>query len=128
MMSKVSFEDIGAVVATFALQEGVKGGQTVKVTGSGQVGPCASGDPFCGVALEPRWGCGAVQVKGFVSVKTGETLTPGWAELVADGTGGVRAAREAAAASEGQSAVPAEQGVRVLVVSTEPDGSAVLCL
>ena len=128
MMSKVSFEDIGAVVATFAVQEGVRGGQVVKVTGNGRVGPCASGDPFCGVALEPRWGCGAVQVKGFATLQTGESLTPGWAELVADGQGGVRAARGAVAAAEGGSAAPAERGVRLLVVSAETEGSAVVCL
>ena len=31
-MSKVSFEDIGAVIATFAAQDGVKPGQMVKIT------------------------------------------------------------------------------------------------
>lgn len=50
-MSKISFEDIGSVVATFLADSGVKGGQVVKLTGSGRVGPCSAGDAFCGVAL-----------------------------------------------------------------------------
>ena len=68
MADRVSFGGIGAVVATFAVQEGVKGGQVVKLTGNGQAGPCESGDLFCGVALEPRAGFGAVQVRDRKSV------------------------------------------------------------
>lgn len=115
MADRVSFGGIGAVVATFAVQEGVKGGQVVKLTGNGQAGPCESGDLFCGVALEPRAGFGAVQVRGFVEVPTSEKLSPGWAELTADGSGGVRAAGEG-------------QGVRTLVVSAASDSEAVVCL
>lgn len=128
MADHISFGGIGAVVATFAVQEGVKGGQVVKLTGNGQAGPCGSGDLFCGVALEPRAGFGAVQVRGFAEVRTGEKLSPGWAELVADGSGGVRKARAAVQPAEGQSGSPAEQGVRVLVASAESDSAAVLCL
>lgn len=115
MTGKVSFAGIGEVVATFAVQEGVRGGQPVKLTGNGQVGPCGDGDPFCGVALEPRAGFGGVQVRGFVSVRTSEQLAPGWAELAADGNGGVRTAG-------------AGQGVRVLVASAQSDREAVVCL
>ena len=43
-MSKLSFEGIGAVVATFSAGEGVKGGQPVKLTGNGAVGPCSAGE------------------------------------------------------------------------------------
>lgn len=113
-MSKISFEDIGAVVATFETEEGVKGGQTVKMTENGTAGPCAAGDRFCGVALEPRNGCGAVQVKGFVTVAASGELTVGWADLEADGKGGVREAESG--------------GVTALVVSVGGDGTAVLCL
>ena len=111
-MSKFSFEDIGAVVATFAAQEGVQGGQVVKITGSGTVSPCGDGELFCGVALEPRAGGAAVQVGGFVTVSCTGALTPGWATLVADGAGGVKSAAE---------------GVNTLVVSAG-ESSAVLCL
>ena len=119
-MSKFSFEDIGAVVATFACGEGVAGGKVVKLTGNGTVGLCSAKDKFCGVAMEPRKGGAAVQVKGFVTVSCTGTLTPGWAVLEADGKGGVQAA---AAGADG--AAPA--GVTALVVSAGT-GSAVLCL
>lgn len=112
-MSKFSFEDIGAVVATFACGEDVTGGKVVKVTANGTVGLCSAKDKFCGVAMQPRKGGAAVQVKGFVTVSTTGTLTPGWASLEADGNGGVQAA------SEG--------GVNALVVSAE-ESSAVVCL
>ena len=42
-MNKVSFEEIGAVAATFFAQKEVKAGQVVKMTGNGQVGPCSAG-------------------------------------------------------------------------------------
>ena len=44
-MSKISFEDIGSVVATFLADSGVKGGQVVKLTGNGQVGPVPQATP-----------------------------------------------------------------------------------
>lgn len=114
-MKQVSFEDIGNVTATFAAGEGVRGGQVVKLTENGTVGPCQAGDAFCGVALEPRRGGCGVQVKGFVSVSCTGTLALSWASLSADGKGGVQAADSAAA------------GVSALVVCAE-EGSAVLCL
>ena len=124
-MKNFSFEDIGAVTATFATGEGVKGGQVVKVTGNGTVGPCEDGDAFCGVALEPRKGGCGVQVKGFAAVPATGTLALGWTGLVADGKGGVRAAKGASV--DGQTSTPAETGVPALVVSAE-SGSAVICL
>ena len=47
-MSRISFEGIGEVAATFACGEGVKAGQVVKLTGNGTVGPCGDGERFCG--------------------------------------------------------------------------------
>ena len=119
-MSDFSFEDIGAVVATFQVSGEVKGGQVVKVSASRTVAPCTAGDKFCGVALEPRAGGAAVQVKGFVTVSCTGTLTPGWALLAADGKGGVQTA-----AAGSDDADPG--GVEALVVSADT-GSAVLCL
>lgn len=112
-MSKISFEDIGCVVATCYAQQGVHGGQVVKLTGNGEVGPCAEGDKFCGVALEPRTDIVGVQVSGFVTVGYTGSLTPGWASLAADGKGGVKSA---------------STGVIALVVSADSDGTAVVCL
>ena len=105
-MNKVSFEEIGAVAATFFAQKEVKAGQVVKMTGNGQVGPCSAGDKFCGVALSNENGCAGVQVKGFCP---------------ADGAGGVQTAT--AGAEESPS------GVECLVVSTDTAGKrAVICL
>ncbi|MCI8870502.1 MAG: hypothetical protein HFF39_08185 [Lawsonibacter sp.] len=116
-MKKVSFEEIGAVTATFAVQEGTSGGQVVKVTGQGEAGPCAAGEDFCGVALEGRDGFAAVQVKGFAQVKAAGALEPGWVKLTADGQGGVQAAA-------GESG-----GREFLVVETDSTaGTAVLYL
>ena len=59
-MSKVSFEDIGMVTATFAAREDMKPGQVVKITGNGEVGACTDGDAFCGLALSVRRGFAGV--------------------------------------------------------------------
>ena len=112
-MSKISFDDIGAVVATCQVEEGVIGGQVVKLTAASQVAPCAAGDSFCGVAMEPRAGLAGVQFKGFMTVAATGGLTPGWATLAADGSGGVKTAA---------------QGVTALVVGVNSDGTAVICL
>ena len=112
-MSKISFEDIGAVVATCQVEEGVTGGQVVKLTDSAKVGPCADGEAFCGVAMEPRTGIAGVQFKGFMTVPCAGELTPGWATLAADGNGGVKSAAT---------------GVTALVMGVNSDGTAVICL
>ncbi len=119
-MNKFSFEGIGAVAATFSAGTDVKGGQVVKLTRSDTVGACEDGDRFCGLAMEPRRGGAAVQVKGFMEVKRTGPLSVGWRTLAADGAGGVRAAAEGAA----------ENGVAALVVSVSPgdSGTAVICL
>lgn len=96
MASKVSFEGIGEVTATFYAQEGVKAGQVVKLTGDSTVGPCAAGEPFIGVAASVRDGCASVQVAGFAQVPCADdTVTVGRVTLTADGNGGVKKAGEA---------------------------------
>lgn len=114
-MSKVSFEGIGGVVATFAAQEGMtQEGQVVKITGNGEVGPCGSGDNFIGVALAGADGTAAVQVKGFVEVKVPGEIGLGWVKLSAKGDGGVKVVTD---------------GKEYLVVSCDAGaGTAVICL
>ena len=120
-MNKVSFEEIGAVAATFFAQKEVKAGQVVKMTGNGQVGPCSAGDKFCGVALSNENGCAGVQVKGFCPVAVTGSIDLGWNVLAADGAGGVQTAT--AGAEESPS------GVECLVVRTDTAGKrAVICL
>ena len=91
MKNKVSFEGIGEVAATFYAGEGVKAGQVVKVSGDSTVGPCATGEDFCGVAGQVRDGCVGVQVEGFAQVSCSDsTVTVGRVALVSDGNGGVK--------------------------------------
>ena len=112
-MSKISFEDIGAVVATCQTAATVQGGQMVKMEGNGIVTACNAGDAFCGVAMEPRNGLAGVQFKGFMTLPCTGELTVGWATLAADGNGGIK-----------QSA----DGVAAQVVCVNEDGTAVICL
>ena len=87
-MSRISFEGIGEVAATFACGEGVKAGQVVKLTGDGAVGPCGDGERFCGVALSAGEGFAAVQLGGLIRVAaSGGALSEGWNRLLADGSG-----------------------------------------
>jgi len=92
MKSKVSFEGIGEVTATFYAREDVKKGQTVKLSGDSQVAPCGPGEGFCGVAVtDCKDGCAGVQVSGFAQVSCGDGgVTVGRVRLVADGSGGVK--------------------------------------
>ena len=94
MSKKIDFAGIGEVVATFYANEGVKMGETVKVSGDSTVAPCAAGEKFCGVAAtEPRGGCVGVQVGGMAQVScTDGGVTVGYVNLTADGKGGVKAA------------------------------------
>lgn len=114
-MSKVSFDDIGAVVATFAAKDDVKPGQVVKITANGEVGACSANDAFAGLALSTRGGFAGVQVRGFFTVSTTGTVSLGRVSLAADGSGGVQAA------STG--------GAPALVVSVDSAAkTAVICL
>ena len=75
MSRQVSYEEIGAVTATFIAQSGVEDGMAVKLAGDSTVGPCTAGERFCGVALAPVGGFAAVQVGGFARVKYSERLS-----------------------------------------------------
>lgn len=93
MNSKVSFEGIGELVATFYAGEGVEAGGVVKLGGDSTVEPCAAGEAFLGVAGAVKKGCAGVQVRGFVPVGCADsTVTVGHVKLAADGSGGVKQA------------------------------------
>lgn len=92
-MKQVSFEEIGAVVATFEAASTVEAGTVVKMSGDSQVSGCAAGERFCGVALSNEGGFAGVQVSGFAKVGyTGAGIAAGYQTLTADGAGGVRKA------------------------------------
>ena len=90
-MSKVSFEGIGEVRATFYAQENTKAGQVVKLNGDSEVGPCAAGERFFGVAASVQDGYAGVKVHGFTEVDCADsTVAVGYVKLTADGKGGVK--------------------------------------
>ena len=88
-----SYEGIGQWTATFAGEAAVED-QVVKVSDSKTVGPCQSGDGFCGVVRSvSRDGAACtVALGGMVRVNyTGTAPALGWRGLSADGSGGVKA-------------------------------------
>lgn len=113
-MNQVSFEEIGAVTATFLAKDDVVPGQVVKITDDSQVGACSDNDPFCGLALSSRNGFSGVQVKGFMTLPISGSVNLGQVILAADGTGKVKTA---------------STGVTALVVSVDDAAhTAVVCL
>ena len=64
-MKKVSFEEIGAVVATFLAGENAKKGQMVGLSAADTVDGCTADGKFCGLALDVTGdGVASVQVSG----------------------------------------------------------------
>ncbi len=87
----ISYEGIGEWCATFGCGA-VSEGDIVKVSANGTVGKCAAGDGFCGVvrAIAHDGKACTVQLGGLASVKySGTAPAAGYAELMADGSGGV---------------------------------------
>lgn len=117
MSKKVSFEGIGEMAATFFTEGEVKGGQVVKISGDSKVKACAAGERFCGVALaDAREGFAAVQTHGFAQVRCAdESVTVGYVELTADGTGGVKKVSTAAGSTD--------KGQEYLVVADDGAGT-----
>ena len=91
---KISYEGIGQWAATFACADAAEG-QVVKISGNGEVAPCAAGDQFCGVVLHVgRDGeaC-SVALGGMVTMPySGSAPALGWTGLAGDGKGGIKAA------------------------------------
>ena len=94
----VSFAGFGENIATFETAAAIPAGTPVKMSANGTVAACAAGDAFIGIVV-------GVQLKGYRNAAVTGSVPVGWAQLVADGSGGVKAAGEDAA------------GVSVLVVS-----------
>ncbi len=91
-MKQISFESIGAVVATFQCGDDIAMGEVVMVTDSDTVEASSTSGAFCGVALsdEEENGYVAVQVGGFATVSYTGTVAKGFVTLAADGSGGVK--------------------------------------
>ena len=92
-MSKICFDEIGAMNVTFLCESGVEAGMAVGVTDDETVGACEEGERFCGVVIGTEGDCAAVQVRGFACVKCSDSnVEAGYAVLTADGEGGVKIA------------------------------------
>ena len=101
----VSFAGFGENIATFETAAAIPAGTPVKMSANGTVAACAAGDAFIGIAVSQRGDFVGVQLKGYRNAAVTGSVPVGWAPLVADGSGGVKAAGEDAA------------GISVLVVS-----------
>ncbi len=111
-MKSISFEGIGAVVATFGVAESVPMGQVVKLSEGKTVEPCEAGDKFIGVVFDCDSPLASVQVGGFTTLPCTGAVELGHTTLVADGNGGVKAGA----------------GASYLVVDYSEDGTVTLCL
>ena len=88
----VSFEEIGRLSATFHHAGGLAN-QVCKLSAAETVNACSDGDAFCGVIESVRGQMAGVQLHGFAEVTyTGSAPAVGYANLQANGQGGVKAA------------------------------------
>lgn len=90
---KISYEGIGQWAATFACSS-VREGEPVKLSANGTVSGCEKGDSFCGMALAvSRSGDACTVALGGMATAgySGTAPAVGWANLKADGSGGVEA-------------------------------------
>lgn len=86
----VNFNGYGENVATFIADSSLtEPGVPVKIVADGTVGACSSGEKFCGICVAVRDGYAAVQLTGYVKVKTNVKLTLGYAKLTSGANGAV---------------------------------------
>ena len=84
----VSFGGFNENTVTFKTENEITGGTPVKMSASGTVEACASGEAFCGIAIEGSNGYASVQLSGAVTLKySGTAPEAGYAKLVSDGAG-----------------------------------------
>ena len=89
----VAFDGIGRLVVTFEAGTATAG-SFVTMEDNGKVKKAFSGQLPVGLALHVQDGHAAVQLRGFVKTKYSGSSAPalGWASLVTDSSGGLRAA------------------------------------
>ena len=95
-MKKVSFEEMGALVVTMAVDGAVDAGQSVMMSGDGAVKVCGAGKRGCGVAVSVSVdGFAGVQVRGAAEAAySGAVPVVGWNKLTGDGAGGFQVAAD----------------------------------
>lgn len=80
----INFSGYNENVVTFAVDgNGVTMGTPVKMSSSGTVSACESGDSMVGVAVNVRNGYAAVQLSGYIELPTDSTVTVGYQTLAA---------------------------------------------
>ncbi|MCH5297375.1 MAG: hypothetical protein J1E85_06880 [Ruminococcus sp.] len=86
----VNFNGYNENVATFVADSKLtNAGVPVKISADGTVTVCTSGDKFCGICVAVRDGYAAVQLSGYVTVKTSTKLALGFTKLAAGASGAV---------------------------------------
>lgn len=90
-MSRISFEGIGEVAATFGLRRRGKGGPGGEAHRGRHRRPLRRRRALLRRGLSAGEGFAAVQMGGLIRVAaSGGALSEGWNRLLADGSGGVR--------------------------------------
>ena len=67
-------------------------GDLVKVSGEGTVAKCAAKEPFVGLVVTKRGDFAGVQMRGYMDLKAGGTITYGYCKMDTDGANGVTGA------------------------------------
>lgn len=87
----ISFEGIGQVAATFAVDGDIQPGMAAVLTADSTVGLGKAGDAPCGVVLGVRDGMAAVQIGGMAKVGySGTAPAVGMGTIGVDGTGKIK--------------------------------------
>ena len=88
----IGFQGIGEWAATL-MGGNLTEGHVVKMGSSGTAAACSAGDEFCGVVLKGGREACTVQLGGLATLGyTGTAPAVGYAQLEADGSGGVQTA------------------------------------
>ncbi len=88
----INFSGYNENVVTFAVDgSGVTMGTPVKMSSSGTVKACESGDSMVGVAVNVRNGYAAVQLTGYIEMPTDSSVEVGYQTLAACADGKVEA-------------------------------------
>jgi len=70
----ITFDSIHETFMTFSADDGLEAGMVCKITDNCAVGPCQSGDSFCGVARSARLGMAGIQTSNARSIYKYNTL------------------------------------------------------
>ena len=79
----VDFKGYGENVATFIATSAVKDGDLVKISEYFTVAPCAANDEIAGVCVGVSDGYAAVQLSGYVEVKSNKKIALGYTSVAA---------------------------------------------